>query len=106
MAENQDDAIHFPIDGILDLHTFDPRDVPDLLKEYIYTCLENGIYEIRIIHGKGKGILRDKVHSILKDHPMVMDFRLDDGPSGWGASIARLKKDPNIDSGTVRPTNT
>lgn len=92
MTEDQNDITHIPIDGVLDLHTFDPRDVPDLLKEYIEACLEEGICEIRIIHGKGKGILRDKVHSILKRHRLVMDFNLDPGISGWGATVVRLKK--------------
>lgn len=92
MTENQDNAIHIPIDGTLDLHTFDPKDVPDLLKEYIDACLEKGINEIRIIHGKGKGVLRDKVHSILKRHALVADFGLDPGASGWGATVVRLRK--------------
>jgi DNA-nicking Smr family endonuclease len=91
--KNDDVAIHIPIDGTLDLHTFNPREVQDLLEEYINACLEKGIYEVRIIHGKGKGILRDKVHSILKRHPLVMDFSLDPGASGWGATIVLLKKD-------------
>jgi len=91
--KNDDVAIHIPIDGTLDLHTFNPREVQDLLEEYISACLEKGIYEVRIIHGKGKGILRDKVHSILKRHPLVMDFSLDPGASGWGATIVLLKKD-------------
>jgi DNA-nicking Smr family endonuclease len=93
MEKNEDVAIHIPIDGTLDLHTFNPREVQDLLEEYISACLEKGIYEVRIIHGKGKGILRDKVHSILKRHPLVMDFSLDPGASGWGATIVLLKKD-------------
>ena len=91
--KNDDVAIHIPIDGTLDLHTFNPREVQDLLEEYISACLEKGIYEVRIIHGKGKGILRDKVHSILKRHPLVMDFSLDPGASGWGVTIVLLKKD-------------
>jgi len=92
VTEDQNDVIRIPIDGILDLHTFNPRDVPDLLKDYINACLEDGIFEIRIIHGKGKGVLRDRVHSILKKYPLVMDFSLDPGASGWGATIVRLKK--------------
>jgi DNA-nicking Smr family endonuclease len=99
MAEDKDDVVHIAIDGTLDLHTFDPRDLPDLLEEYIKECLENGIYQVRIIHGKGKGILRDRVHSILKRHPMVMDFGPDPGSSGWGASIIRLKKSNHRHSG-------
>ena len=92
MNKNTDELIHIPIDGVLDLHMFAPRETADLLDEYIHACLEKGIYEIRIIHGKGKGILRRKVHAFLKGHPSVQDFRLDSGPSGWGASIAYLKK--------------
>jgi len=92
MSDIPDDTVRIPIDGTLDLHTFDPRDVPDLLNEYIDACLEAGLLEIRIIHGKGKGILRDRVHSILKKHPLVKDFSLDPGGSGWGATIVLLKK--------------
>jgi len=92
MDEDQHEIIHIPIDGTLDLHTFDPRELHDLLNEYIDACLENRINEIRIIHGKGKGILRDKVYSVLKKHPLVADFHLDPGASGWGATIVLLKK--------------
>jgi dsDNA-specific endonuclease/ATPase MutS2 len=92
MNDIPDDAVHIPIDGTLDLHTFDPVEVSDLLSEYIDACLETGLLEIRIIHGKGKGILRDRVHSILKKHPFVKDFRLDPGASGWGATIVLLNK--------------
>jgi DNA-nicking Smr family endonuclease len=92
MNENQNDVIQIPIEGTLDLHTFNPGDVPELLKDYIDACLEEGIYEVRIIHGKGMGILRDKVHSVLKRYPPVIDFTLDPGASGWGATIVRLRK--------------
>lgn len=91
--KNKDEIVHVPIDGTLDLHMFAPEETADLLEEYIRACLEKGIYEIRIIHGKGKGILRSKVHSILKRHPLVREYRLDSGPSGWGASLAYLKKE-------------
>lgn len=91
VIENQDDVIHIPINGTLDLHTFNPGDVSELLKDYIDACLEEGIFEIRIIHGKGKGILRDRVHSILKKHPLVIHFSLDPGASGWGATIVQLR---------------
>jgi DNA-nicking Smr family endonuclease len=91
MNDPFDDPIHIPIDGTLDLHTFDPREVSDLLKDYIEACLEAGIFEIRIIHGKGRGILRDRVHSVLKKNPLVIEFSLDPGSSGWGATVVRLK---------------
>jgi DNA-nicking Smr family endonuclease len=92
MVKNDNKVINIPIDGTLDLHTFNPREVKDLLDEYISACLEKGIYEVKIIHGKGKGILRDKVHAFLKRHPLVMDFYLDSGTSGWGATVVLLKK--------------
>ena len=91
MNDIPDTPIHIPIDGTLDLHTFDPREVPDLLKDYIDACIEAGIFEIRIIHGKGKGILRDRVHSVLKSHPLVVNFSLDPGSSGWGATVVLLE---------------
>jgi DNA-nicking Smr family endonuclease len=91
MNDIHDDPVHIPIDGTLDLHTFDPREVSDLLKDYIEACLEAGIFEMRIIHGKGKGILRDRVHSVLKKNPLVIEFSLDPESSGWGATVVRLK---------------
>jgi len=92
MGKNDNKVIHIPIDGVLDLHTFAPKDAAEVVEDYLNACLEKGIYEVRIIHGKGKGILRDRIHSVLKRHPMVTDFSLDPGPSGWGATIVQLKK--------------
>jgi DNA-nicking Smr family endonuclease len=93
-AQNElcdDEPVSLPIDGVLDLHTFSPRDLPDLLEDYIAACLERGIFELRIIHGKGKGILRDRVRSILSKHPRVRNFSqapLEAG--GWGATVVTL----------------
>ena len=83
-----------PIDGVLDLHTFSPKEIKDLIPEYIEACLERGITEIRIIHGKGIGNLRRTVHALLGRHPRVVGFRLC-GPllGGWGATEVTL--DPN-----------
>ncbi len=85
------DTVELPIDGVLDLHTFRPSDVKDLLGDYITACLERNILRIRIIHGKGTGALRRTVHAVLGRHPSVSTFRLageDEG--GWGATIAEL----------------
>ncbi len=90
--ENEE-VIEIPIDGVIDLHTFSPKDAADVVEEYIYACAEKEIFEVRIIHGKGKGVLRRIVHSLLEKHPLVSDFSLDSGSSGWGATIAYLKKD-------------
>jgi dsDNA-specific endonuclease/ATPase MutS2 len=82
-----------PIDGILDLHTFRPRDVKDLVSDYLEACRRKGILHVRIIHGKGIGTLREVVHGTLKKIPSVKSFRLageDEG--GWGATIVELNK--------------
>jgi len=93
---NQDRAIEVPIDGTLDLHTFDPKQIKDLIPDYLKLCRERGILSVRIIHGKGKGVLRRTVHSILEKMPEVVSFR----PGGinegqWGATIVRLKTGRN-----------
>jgi DNA-nicking Smr family endonuclease len=93
MTEIDHDPVEVPIDGILDLHMFAPREAASVVQEYLRACLEKGIYEARIIHGKGKGALRRTVHSILEKHPSVSRFELDSGPSSWGATVVYLKKD-------------
>jgi dsDNA-specific endonuclease/ATPase MutS2 len=77
---------------MLDLHTFRPRDVSSLLPEYLMACRRKGILDVRIIHGKGSGTLREVVHAVLKRLPEVVSFRLagmDAG--GWGATVAILR---------------
>ena len=85
------DVVEYPIDGSLDLHMFAPKDVPDLVEEYLAECLKRDILEVKIVHGKGKGVLRRTVHALLERHPLVQDFRLDSGSSSWGATLVRLK---------------
>jgi DNA-nicking Smr family endonuclease len=88
---NDDEVIHIPIDGTLDLHMFSPKEAASVVDEYLRACIEKNIYDVKIIHGKGKGVLRRTVHSLLEKHPLVLDFKLDSGPSHWGASTVRLK---------------
>jgi len=84
--------IELPIDGVLDLHTFSPREVKDLIPEYIGECLRRGITEIRIIHGKGTGTLKAVVHGLLKKDPRVAGFKdAGLGAGGWGATEVRLR---------------
>jgi DNA-nicking Smr family endonuclease len=91
---DQDGPIELPIDGVLDLHTFKLREIPELVKEYLAACRERGILQVRIIHGKGTGTLRETVHSILAKHPNVSSFSLDHPQyGGWGATIVRLRKE-------------
>ena len=86
------EPIELPIDGILDLHLFSPKEIKDLVPDYIEACIDEGIYSIRIIHGKGKGVLRRLVHSILDKHSEVISYRLADDSSSWGATLAELKR--------------
>jgi len=88
-----DEIIELPIDGVLDLHTFAPREVKDLVKEYLRECLRLGIFDVRIIHGKGKGVLRRTVHSTLDKLDFVVSHRLDSqSSSSWGATLVVLKR--------------
>ena len=86
------EPVQIPIDGTLDLHIFAPGDAASIIEEYILACIEKEIYELRIIHGKGKGVLRRTVHTLLEKHPKVSSFRIDSGPSSWGATIVQLKQ--------------
>lgn len=84
--------VELPINGVLDLHTFRPSDLKDLLPDYLHGCRTKGILEVRIIHGKGTGALRETVHAILKRLPEVVSFKLADETAGsWGATIVVLK---------------
>ena len=92
MAE--DDPVKIPIDGVLDLHTFHPRDVKELVPEYLQECRSQGIHHVRIIHGKGTGTLGKIVHSLLEKDPHVLHFQtaLYDGGS-WGATEVELRRE-------------
>jgi DNA-nicking Smr family endonuclease len=86
------EPLELPIDGILDLHTFHPKEVKDLLPDYLLLCREKGILEVRIIHGKGAGMLRETVHSILKRLPEVVSYRLAGEDAGsWGVTLVVLQ---------------
>ena len=88
---SESDSYELPIDGVLDLHAFSPRDVKDLVPHYLGLCREKGIFQVRIIHGKGKGILRERVHSILRREPAVASLaRAPGGAGGWGATVVVL----------------
>lgn len=87
------EPVEIPVEGTLDLHTFRPSDVKDLVTEYLRECATNGILRVRIIHGKGTGTLARMVRSILGKMPEVVSY-MTAGPDegGWGATIVRLKE--------------
>ena len=85
-------AVELPIDGTLDLHTFHPRELKELLPEYLAACAEKGIFEVRVVHGKGTGALRKTVESLLPRIPLVTSWRpADESAGGWGATLVSLK---------------
>jgi DNA-nicking Smr family endonuclease len=86
-----DEPVSIPIDGILDLHTFRPGETAELVEEYLVACLERRIKQVRIIHGKGKGVQRKIVHSLLERLDFVSSFQsADETEGGWGATIVIL----------------
>lgn len=86
-----DEPVELPIDGILDLHHFKPSDLGDLIPGYLTECLKKDIRSVRIIHGKGKGVLRRTVHSILDKDDRVQSYRLSGDRSSWGATLVELR---------------
>jgi DNA-nicking Smr family endonuclease len=87
------EPVKVTIEDCLDLHTFLPRDIPDLLEDYLAECLKAGLYSVRIIHGKGKGVQKRRVQGLLRDNPLVSAFK--DAPpeaGGWGATLVELKR--------------
>ena len=78
-----------PIEGTLDLHAFAPRDIPSVVDEYVRAAHEAGLREIRLIHGRGKGVQRGIVQSVLEKHPLVRAFH-DAAESHLGATVAVL----------------
>lgn len=84
-----DDAVEPPIDDVIDLHTFSPADIPSVVHEYIRAAHAKGIRELRLIHGRGKGVQRGIVQAALERHPLVAEF-WDDADSHLGATCCRL----------------
>ena len=92
---DEPESIELPINGVLDLHTFRPADVKELLPDYLDACRGRGITDIRIIHGKGTGALRETVHAVLRRTPGVESFGLAPGNAGgWGATVVELGRQP------------
>lgn len=84
-----EDAHHVPIEGVLDLHAFTPRDIPSVVGEYVRAAHEAGFREVRLIHGRGTGVQRGIVQAALERHPLVEAFH--DAPeSHLGATVAVL----------------
>jgi DNA-nicking Smr family endonuclease len=87
------EPVEIPPQDSLDLHHFQPKDIPSVVEEYLRQCQLEKLAEVRLIHGKGIGVQREIVRSLLNSHPAVLSFR--DAPAeagGWGATIVALKR--------------
>ena len=96
---NPDEYAVVPIDDSLDLHTFAPEDVRDVIEEYLFQCSIKGLSQVRLIHGRGTGQLRATVQVLLMRSSYVLGFS--DAPQeagGWGATIVRLKPNAPVDA--------
>lgn len=84
-----DEPVPVPIEDSLDLHTFHPRDVKAVVADYVEAAHEAGLREVRLIHGRGRGVQRGMVHAALEAHPLVEEF-WDAPETHLGATVARL----------------
>ncbi|SKA76967.1 Smr domain-containing protein [Prosthecobacter debontii] len=93
----EEEPVHIPITDELDLHTFRPNEVGDLLVDYLTECQKLGILNVRIIHGKGTGTLRTGVHAALAKMEIVQEIRWPAGErsGGWGATWVELRAGPS-----------
>jgi DNA-nicking Smr family endonuclease len=88
-----DDPVILPIEDSLDLHPFQPKEIASVVEEYLEECRRAGFSEVRLIHGKGQGVQRNIIRSLLEKHPHVDSFH--DAPleaGGWGATVVILKR--------------
>lgn len=89
-----DAPVELPIDGTLDLHAFSPKDAGSVVDAYLDECRARGILHVRIVHGKGIGVLRETVHAALQRRDDVVRFALDAETGGsWGATLVELRRE-------------
>jgi DNA-nicking Smr family endonuclease len=89
---DESEPVHLPIEDSLDLHAFAPKDVRPVIEEYLREAAARGFREVRLIHGRGIGVQRARVQSLLAGHPLVRRF-FDAPPErgGWGATVVVLR---------------
>lgn len=90
MAPDPADPVRLPIEDVLDLHPFAPRDVRSVVEEYVSAAHAAGFREVRLVHGRGQGVQRGIVQAALEAHPLVEEF-WDATETHLGATVARLR---------------
>ncbi len=95
MDEPDPEPVVLPIEDSLDLHAFSPRDVLSVADEYLRAASARGLREVRLIHGRGKGVQRAAIQSMLRAHPLAEAFfDAPEGRGGWGATVVTLRAAP------------
>jgi DNA-nicking Smr family endonuclease len=83
------DPVRLPIEPEIDLHAFAPRDIPSVVEEYVNAAVQAGLHEVRLVHGRGRGVQRGIVQAALDRHPLVQEF-WDEASSHLGATVALI----------------
>jgi DNA-nicking Smr family endonuclease len=84
-----EDSVRIPIEDAIDLHAFAPGDIVSVVDEYLRAAHEAGLGDVRLIHGRGKGVQRAGIQRLLREHPLVERY-WDAPESHLGATIVRL----------------
>lgn len=98
-----DEPVHVPIEDSIDLHAFAPRDIPSVVEAYLEAAAEAGFSEVRLIHGRGKGVQKEVVRRVLAGNPLVARYA--EAPpegGGWGATVAWLRQKAKEAPGSTR----
>jgi len=85
------EEIILPLEDFIDLHSFRPKEIRSVVESYLEEAVAAGFLEVRLIHGRGIGVQREVIRSLLSNHPAVLDYA--DAPAGrggWGATVVRL----------------
>ena len=89
-----EEPVAIPIEDAIDLHAFAPRDIISVVEDYLQAARDQGFTEVRLIHGRGRGVQRADIQRLLRTHPLV-DGYWDAPESRLGATIVRLRRDPD-----------
>ncbi len=90
-AVDESDPIEIPITDTLDLHPFRPAEIRDVAREYLIEAHARGLTQVRVIHGRGIGVQRERIRSLLRELDFVLDFQdADPSGGGWGSTVVLL----------------
>jgi dsDNA-specific endonuclease/ATPase MutS2 len=97
MSEQDDNGIPeevvLPLEDYIDLHSFRPKEIKSVVESYLEEAVAAGFREVRLIHGRGIGVQRESIRSLLAKHPAVLEFAdAPPGRGGWGATVVRLRR--------------